>query len=213
MEGRLAPGALHETQRAAEAQFETKIEAKIAALEERVRSVPGKLPPAKDWCAESVIYQGEFVCYQGSTFQAIRDTATTPTLGSANWVCVARAGRDAITPKVRGTFSIKETYKQLDIVIFDGAAWIASCDNPASTIPGDGWQLFSKQGKTGQRGMMGERGPKGDKGEKGDPGPTLISWQIDRPKYRASPLWSDGRVGPNLELHGLYKQYDDETNR
>jgi hypothetical protein len=77
-------------------------------------------------------------------------------------------------------------------------------------IPGDGWELMSKQGKRGQRGES-ITGPRGDKGEKGDPGPTLISWQIDRPKYRASPLWSDGRVGPNLELHGLYKQYDDET--
>lgn len=76
----------------------------------------GKLPPAKDWCAESVTYQGEFVCYEGATWQASKDTAQKP--GGADWACVARAGRDAITPKVRGTFSINETYKQLDIVVF-----------------------------------------------------------------------------------------------
>jgi hypothetical protein len=39
---------------------------------------------------------------------------------------VVRAGRDAITPNMRGTFSIDETYKQLDIVVHDGAAWSAT---------------------------------------------------------------------------------------
>jgi hypothetical protein len=108
--------AVEETQRV--------VEAKVAALEERLKAVPGKLPVARTWHPESVTYQSEFVSHDGALWQARQDTATTP--GSADWVCVARAGRDAITPNVRDTFSIDETYKQLDIVVHDGAAWSAT---------------------------------------------------------------------------------------
>jgi hypothetical protein len=35
--------------------------AEIAALERRLKAVPGRLPVAKDWIQESVTYQAEFV--------------------------------------------------------------------------------------------------------------------------------------------------------
>jgi hypothetical protein len=184
------------------------VDAKVAALEECLKAVPGKLPVARTWHPESVTYQSEFVSHDGALWQARQDTATTP--GSADWVCVARAGRDAITPVVRGTFDTREQYRELDIVVSDGAAWIARRDNPG-ICPGDNWQLMAKQGRRGRPGTPGERGARGEKGDKGEPGRSLVSWQVDRANYRASPLWSDGVVGPNLELHGLYEQYQDDT--
>jgi hypothetical protein len=131
----------------------------VAALEQRLLERPGKLPVAKTWKPETVFYANEVVTHDGALWQARKDTATRP--GGADWVCVARAGRDAITPNVCGTFSADETYRQLDIVMHDGAAWIARCDDPG-ICPGDGWQLMSKQGR---RGRPGDRGPPGDRGD------------------------------------------------
>jgi len=93
----------------------------------------------------------------------------------------------------------------------DGGTFIAKRDNPGG-CPGEGWQLLARQGKRGRPGERGHPGERGEKGEKGEPGPTLVSWQIDRQKYRASPLWGDGKVGPNLELHGLYEQFQSDTD-
>jgi hypothetical protein len=116
--------------------------------------------------------------------------------------CLASAGRDAVTPTVRGTFDTREQYRELDIVVSDGAAWIARCDDPG-ICPGDGWQLMSKQGSAAAPVLPASAGR--------DPGRSLVSWQVDRATYRASPLWSDGAIGPNLELHGLYEQYQEDT--
>jgi hypothetical protein len=202
-EGRLGPGALHESQCA----VESKIEAKLTALEERLKSTPGKLPVARSWKPETVVYQAEFVSHDGALWQAKKDTATTP--GGDDWVCVACAGRDGtdgLSPNVCGTFDARKTYQELDIVALDGGMFIAKYDNPGA-CPGNGWQLAAKQGRTGK---PGARGPRGDEGDKAEP-VTIISWQIDRSRYRASPLWSDGQVGPNLELRGLYEQFHEET--
>ena len=67
-------------------------ETKLAALEQSLRAVPGKLPVAKVWCPESVSYQAEFVCHAGALWQARKDTAQVP--GGSDWICVACAGRD-----------------------------------------------------------------------------------------------------------------------
>ena len=61
------------------------------------------------------------VC-QSALYQARKDTAQAP--GGSDWVCVARHRRDAITPTVRGNYDTHECYAQLDIVSFDGAAYI-----------------------------------------------------------------------------------------
>jgi hypothetical protein len=189
-------------------QVQHSVEVKLDALEQRLKMVPGKLPVAKTWHPETVVYQAEFVSHEGALYQAKRDTAQPP--NGTDWVCVARAGRDAITPNVRGTFSADEAYKQLDIVVSDGAAFIARCDSPG-ICPGDGWQLLSRQGRAGRRGETGERGMRGERGVKGEPGPSIVSWQIDRERYRASPLMSDGTVGPTLELRPLFETFLLET--
>ena len=60
---------------AAEAMQRT-FEARVAALEERLKTVPGKLPVAKIWRPESVTYQAEFVCYEGALYSRLRPWRT-----------------------------------------------------------------------------------------------------------------------------------------
>jgi hypothetical protein len=170
--------------------------------------MPGKLPVAKAWQPESVTYQAEYRTHEGALWQARKDTAQTP--GAADWVCVARAGRDGcdgLTPNICGTYDAGKTYEPLDIVALDGAAFIAKRYDPG-ICPGDGWQLLSRQGRVGRK---GDRGEPGERGIQGEPGPTIVSWQIDRERYRASPLMSNGTVGPMLELRGLFEQFLSET--
>src|SRR5262249_26081735 len=95
-------------------------------------------------------------------------------------------------------------------VALDDAAFIAQRDNPG-ICPGEGWQLLSRQGRPGRRGENGERGQRGEKGERGEPGATVISWQLDRERYSVRPLMCDGKVGPVLELRGLFEQYLSEV--
>src|SRR5262249_3967304 len=116
---------------------ERLFDAKLAALEERLKSVPGKLPVVKSgWQPETITYQAEMVCHNGALYQARKDTAQEPGRG-ADWICVARHGHDAITPVVRGAFDTSECYAQLDIVSFDGCAYISRSDNPG-LCPGEG---------------------------------------------------------------------------
>jgi hypothetical protein len=197
--------------KAADEEMQRAHEAKLAALEERLKSVPGKLPVAKIWRAESVTYEAEFVCYGGATWQARKDTAQIP--GGSDWVCVARAGRDGVdgrTPTIRGTYDAYKKYAQLDIVTFDGASYIPRHDDPG-LCPGDGWQLIAAHGSRGEKGSPGPRGERGDKGERGEPSALIVGWQIDRPTYRAFPVLADGQLGPELNLRELFEQYQYET--
>jgi len=75
------------------------------------------------------------------------------------------------------------------------------------TIPGPGWQLIASQGERGVAGEKGERGLPGPKGDAGASGVIIRDWNIDREKYVATPLMSDGRHGPPLELLGLFQQF------
>jgi hypothetical protein len=140
-------------------------EMKLVALEERVKAgLPSKLPVAKTWCPESVSYQAEFVCHEGALWQARKDTAQVP--GGSDWVCVARAGCDAVTPSVRGTYDAHKTYARLDIVEYDGTGYLARRDAPGVPgIPGEGWQLLSKPGRRGPAGGTGPRGQSGELSE------------------------------------------------
>jgi hypothetical protein len=38
-------------------------------------------------------------------------------------------------------------------------------------------------------------------------GTTIRDWKIDRARYVAMPIMSDGREGPPLELRGLFEQF------
>jgi hypothetical protein len=172
----------------------------------------GKLPIAKMWRQNSVTYEAEVVCYDGSMFQALKDTAQVP--GGSDWICLALAGRSAVTPQVRGTYKLGEQYKKLDICAMNSSSFIARRDDPGE-CPGPDWQLLVSRGKTGDKGQPGPRGPQGERGEKGDPGepaPEILGWQIDRQNFRAIPVMSDGKDGPPLELRGLFEQFHIEAH-
>jgi hypothetical protein len=44
-------------------------------------------------------------------------------------------------------------------------------------------------------------------GDAGASGATMCDWKIDRARYVATPVMSDGRDGPPLELRGLFEQF------
>jgi hypothetical protein len=171
---------------------------------------PGKLPIVKTYEAGAVHYAGDVLVHEGSTYQALCDTARAPPHAD-HWICLARAGRDAITPTVRGPFNTTVSYKKLDIVEFDRTSFIAKNDDPG-LCPGDGWQLVAAQGRHGAKGLPGSRGEKGDKGARGEPAVTIAEWRIDREGYRAIPFMSDGKPGPILELRELFEQYQSEVS-
>jgi hypothetical protein len=182
------------------------IEAKLEALEQRLKAVTGKLPVAKTWRPESVTYQAELVCHEGALYQARQDTAQAP--GGPDWVCVARAGRDALTPNCRGTYKPGGNYKYLDIVVLNGDSFIARKADPGP-CPSDGWQLIAARGPRGEKGLPG---PRGEKGERGEPSSLIVGWEIDRPTYRAFPVLADGQLGPELNLRELFERYHEEAH-
>jgi hypothetical protein len=161
----------------------------------------GKLPLVKLWVPERVHYEGDVVVHDGGTFQAKRDTGQPPS--HADWICLAAAGRDGNSFTVRGTFDATPDYRRLDVVALNGGCFIALKDAPGP-CPGSGWQLLASQGKRGVAGEKGERGPKGDPGLSGA---TICDWKIDRARYVATPVMSDGREGPPLELRELFEQF------
>lgn len=138
---------------------------------------PGKLPVVKSW-SDRVHYEGEAVAFDGRTFQALRDTGKAP--GHGDWICIAERGidgRDGCDGRgfaIRGTWSEGEDYAALDVVALNGASFVAKHDNPGP-CPGEGWQLFARQGKTGG---PGERGRQGEKGERGDAGLPVVAMQV-----------------------------------
>jgi hypothetical protein len=144
------------------------------------------------------------VAYDGGAFQAKRDTGQPPS--HADWICLAAPGRDGRSVTVRGTFDEAADYQRLDIVAFNGGSFIALKDAPGP-CPGPGWQLFASPGKRGIAGPKGERGERGAKGDPGLSGTTICGWKIDRARYLATPLMSDGCEGPPLELRELFQQF------
>ena len=122
-----------------------------------------------------------------------------------------RAGRDGLTPNTRGAFDVYKKYAQLDVVEYEDASYIARRNNPG-VCPGDGWQLVSRSGRRGATGKVGTRGRKGERGTRGEDGREIISWHLERKTYRAFPVYQDGRMGPELNLRGLFEQYCEETS-
>lgn len=136
------------------------------------RGPPGRLPAVKAW-TDAVHYDGDVVTLDGSTYQALRDTGRMPP--HEDWACLAMAGRNGAQGRsfvVRGTWAEAEDYSELDVVVTNGAAFVATTDHPGA-CPGDGWQMISAQGK---RGKPGDDGRKGDPGP---PGPAVIGASVD----------------------------------
>jgi hypothetical protein len=169
---------------------------------------PGKLPLVKLWVPETVHYAGDVVAYDGGTFQARRDTGQPPS--HPDWLCLATAGRDGKSFAVRGTFDQSASYRRLEVVACNGGSFVALKDAPGP-CPGSGWQLLASQGKRGVAGEKGERGSPGPKGDAGARGATIRDWKIDRARYVATPIMSDGSEGPQLELRGLFEQFFSEV--
>jgi hypothetical protein len=175
--------------------------------------LPGKLPIAKKFEADKVHYEGDVVIHNGSTYQALRDTGHG--VAHADWICLAKAGRDGrdgATPEIRGTYDARETYAKLDIVVCDGAAFIARRDNPGIIGVGDGWQMISRQGKPGRPGKEGERGPRGEKGDTGPPAvvPQFIGAKVNE-KYELVRVLSDG-TKEVMPLRPAFEQFYRETS-
>jgi hypothetical protein len=155
----------------------------------------------------SVLY-GRRRRLDGGTFQAKRDTGQPPS--HADWTCFATTGRDAKSLVVRGRFDQSASYRRLDVVALNGGSFVALKDAPGP-CPGPGWQLIASQGKRGAAGEKGERGSPGPRGDAGASGATILGWKIDRERYVATPVMTDGGEGPPLELRGLFEQFLHET--
>jgi hypothetical protein len=192
---------------------------RISALELKLAELTGAIdilrglqppPPAKfqtirAWKPDTIHYEGAIVAFAGGTWQAQRDTARVP--GSQDWVCLASAGHSFT---VRGTFNETAEYHLLDVVALNGGSFVALKDAPGP-CPGSGWQLLASQGKRGAAGEKGERGLIGPRGERGAAAPTIRAWEVDRARYLATPVMSDGSEGPPLELRGLFEQFFSEV--
>jgi Collagen triple helix repeat (20 copies) len=168
---------------------------------------PGTLPLVKAYVPDTVHYAGDVVTHAGALWQATKDTGQAPP--HADWICLAAAGQDGITPTIRGTYDSAGIYARLDIVALDGTTFIARKDNPGK-CPGDGWQLMSVRGKPGIKGPPGECGQRGEKGDPGAAAPTILAWKIDRVKYLVTPIMSDGSEVLPIEMRGLFEQFHDE---
>jgi len=171
--------------------------------------VPGQLPAVKAWVPELVHYAGAVVTHLGALWQATRDTGQAPPHG--DFACLARAGQDGATPRVRGLWKAEAAYHALDIVALNGGSFIAKRDDPGA-CPGDGWQLLASQGRTGAQGAKGERGAAGErgtKGERGEAGRGIAGFRVDGKNYRLIARMSDGHETA-LELRELFEQYHRE---
>jgi hypothetical protein len=107
----------------------------------------------------------------------------------------------------RGLWSETESYRAMDVVVFNGSEWRAVYDNPGP-LPGDGWRQGAKgvKGKPGDRGERGEAGPAGPKGDRGSPGVSVVKMVIADFEIRL--LLSDGTqlVGSLLPVLERYYQ-------
>jgi hypothetical protein len=192
-------------------QISKAIDARLETLERRARA-PGLLPPVKVWRPGIVAYQGEFATFCGQVFQALADTGARPD-DQESWICVARAGEDAVPITPRGQWSATASYELLSLVTYQGGSYLATRNDPGE--PGDGkggWQTIAGKGSKGDPGPRGPRGNRGDRGAAETP-LTIVGWGIDAENYRACPALSNGEVGAILDLRPLFAQFHDETER
>jgi hypothetical protein len=191
-------------------EFELKI-AKLSGAVDVLRGAqpppPAKFPSVKAWSANMIYYEGEIVAFAGGTYQAQCDTAHAP--GSQDWICLAASGSSL---NIRGTYDGTVEYRHLDIVMVNGSSFVALKDNPGSCPDSGEWHLLASRGSRGHRGAEGARGSMGLRGERGAAAPTIKSWLLDRARYTATPMMSDGSIGSTLELRALFEQFLAETS-
>jgi hypothetical protein len=166
---------------------------------------PAQFPSVKAWQEDLDYHEGDIVAFAGGCYQATKDTARAP--GAKDWVCLARSG-DSLTP--RGAYDDHADYRCLDVIMVDGSSFVALKDHPGP-CPGADWQLLASRGSRGDRGLQGKRGLPGPKGDAGASGATIRDWKIERERYVATSIMSDGSDGPPLELRGLFEQFLSEV--
>jgi hypothetical protein len=176
---------------------DTDLQDRVAALETRAARIRPATEGADGWAnfVESrILEESEFLqsvmAHALASFQNdILDRCKT-------------AIAEALSQRVRGTFDAKEKYVSNDVVVCDGASFVAKRDNPGP-CPGAGWQMIAKQG---QRGIAGPRG------EPGKDGTRIVGWVVDRATYSVTPLLAGGGPpGPTLDLRELFEQSKDNT--
>lgn len=121
---------------------------------------PGKLPRVDEW-KDRVYYESEVVTLDGAVYQSLKDTGRAPP--HEDWRCIVRAGRDGRSLDIKSTYVATSEYRELAVVILNGASFVAKRDDPGP-CPGDGWQLMASQGKQGKPGERGGQGPEGKRG-------------------------------------------------
>jgi hypothetical protein len=156
----------------------------------------------REWAADEIAYRGEVVSCDGGTWQAKKDTAQKPP--HRDWTPLALAGRNGISSVVRGTFDPMQHYDALNIVAFNGSAFMARRGDPGD-CPGDGWQLIASAGRAGKP------GPKGERGERGPAGPMVLRGEIDRATYTLKLFMSDDSE-LTISCRGFFEQYHEESN-
>ncbi|WP_245259731.1 hypothetical protein [Methylopila sp. 73B] len=155
-------------------------------------------------------YEGDIVTFRGATYQAGRDTANDPS--HEDWTCIAERGHDGQTFQVRGTFEPSSSYSRFDVVALNSSSFVALRDAPGA-CPGDGWQALAMGGRRGEKGPAGERGLQGIAGRDGMPGASIVGWETDLRGYVATPIMSDGSLGPQLEVRVFLERFLEETGR
>jgi hypothetical protein len=130
-------------------------------------------------------------------YQAQRDTAKEPG-ASPDWACLAAAGRDGRTFKVRGTYATGKDYSAFDIVACNNGTFVALKDG-AGDCPGPDWQLIAGPGKRGDKGAPGDRGPPGEPVQ-------IVGWKHGK-DFTVIPVLGDGGEGPVLSLRKLFEEY------
>jgi hypothetical protein len=159
--------------------------AELPTAERGERGPPGFLPIVKTWQHDAVYYAGDVVAFDGSTWQATKDTAQAPGTG-ADWQLLARGGSDAFRPQLRGTYSAENKYRCLDIVARDGSSFIARRDC-SGACPGEDRQLLAGAGPSGPQGPQGEKGESGPSGNL----PLVKPWRAEIVFYQGDVVASD----------------------
>jgi hypothetical protein len=109
--------------------------------------------------------------------------------------------------RLRGSYDSAATYLAHDLVTREGSTFAACRDKPGD-CPGPDWQLLAERGACGER---GGRGPRGERGGRGEHAPTIKAWLVNKTKFSAAPILSDGTIGAPLELKGLFQEFLDQT--
>jgi hypothetical protein len=187
------------------------LELKPAKLDGAVDVLRGKEPPVakfpavKAWREGKVYHEDDVVTFASGCFQARCDTARAP--DGDDWICLARPG-NSVT--LRGAYDEHTDYRYLDVTMINGSSFVALQDDPGA-CPGADWRLIASRGSRGAKGMRGFMGPKGERGERGQAAASIRSWQIDRARYAATPIMSDGSAGPELPLRELFEHFLSEV--